>query len=367
MDISKYISELLFEHDCVIIPEFGGFVANYQPADIHPVQHRFNPPSKSILFNINLTKNDGLLASHISIAENISYINALEKIKEFSAEIRHSLAGGQKVVLQDLGEIYADTDGNISFEQTKTQNYLPEVFGMDSFVSPAISRRIKRPAPITPKPQPISDNRNYNRRRPALALQIAAGISIVFILSFLGYSLLPVNSSFANLSGFLPTGKNAGNNNQSNYPAETPEKNTVKQEVSENTIVPVPATPANINEIETNTACLTEIENGKISAQKEDISETSAIKNSDDIAVSPPAQARVKYYHLIAGSFLETQNADNLIAFYKESGYAPVLTGPSGSGYYRVSIAAYLRKDEALEELKIVRDKFDPSVWLLRQ
>ena len=30
--ISKYISELLFLHDCVIIPQFGGFIGNNKSA-----------------------------------------------------------------------------------------------------------------------------------------------------------------------------------------------------------------------------------------------------------------------------------------------------------------------------------------------
>jgi len=48
MDISSYISELLFEHDCVIIPNFGGFICNYKPADIHPIQNTVSPPAKAI-------------------------------------------------------------------------------------------------------------------------------------------------------------------------------------------------------------------------------------------------------------------------------------------------------------------------------
>ena len=44
MKIEEHISELLFEHDCVIVPDFGGFVCNYAPARIDPVKHLFEPP-----------------------------------------------------------------------------------------------------------------------------------------------------------------------------------------------------------------------------------------------------------------------------------------------------------------------------------
>ena len=74
--VDKHISELLYQHDCVIVPEFGGFVANYCSAKIHPTQHTFTPPSKSIVFNSNLKNNDGLLANHIALAENTNYPEA---------------------------------------------------------------------------------------------------------------------------------------------------------------------------------------------------------------------------------------------------------------------------------------------------
>ena len=57
--ISKYISELLFLHDCVIIPEFGGFVGNNKSAVLNEITRTISPPSKEILFNLNLQTNDG--------------------------------------------------------------------------------------------------------------------------------------------------------------------------------------------------------------------------------------------------------------------------------------------------------------------
>ena len=48
-NISKHIFELLYEHDCVIIPNFGGFVANYFPARLDELNNRVFPPSKHLL------------------------------------------------------------------------------------------------------------------------------------------------------------------------------------------------------------------------------------------------------------------------------------------------------------------------------
>ena len=70
--IDTYISELLFLHDCVIIPEFGGFVGNNKSAVLNKNTNTIYPPSKDILFNKNLRKNDGLLINHIANSEVIS-------------------------------------------------------------------------------------------------------------------------------------------------------------------------------------------------------------------------------------------------------------------------------------------------------
>ncbi|MCX6268123.1 MAG: hypothetical protein NTW16_12315, partial [Bacteroidetes bacterium] len=76
MDIRNCIADLLSLHDCVIIPGFGGFIGNYSPARIDQVNHTFHPPTKELLFNVNLKQNDGLLASAIAASWMISYADA---------------------------------------------------------------------------------------------------------------------------------------------------------------------------------------------------------------------------------------------------------------------------------------------------
>ena len=51
--VEHYISELLFLHDCVILPDFGGFVGNPQSAKLNKITGILSPPSKQILFNAN--------------------------------------------------------------------------------------------------------------------------------------------------------------------------------------------------------------------------------------------------------------------------------------------------------------------------
>ena len=41
--VEHYISNLLFLHDCVIIPKFGGFVANQRSAQLNKTTHSLSP------------------------------------------------------------------------------------------------------------------------------------------------------------------------------------------------------------------------------------------------------------------------------------------------------------------------------------
>src|SRR5580693_10165262 len=137
--VDKHISELLYEHDCVIVPDFGGFVANYASAKIHPTQHNFTPPSKNIVFNKNLKNNDGLLANHIVTTENTNYPEAIKYINHFVENTNSQLREGTKVKVDEVGTLFLDVERNIQFKPSTT-NYLLEAFGLAEFQSPAIKR-----------------------------------------------------------------------------------------------------------------------------------------------------------------------------------------------------------------------------------
>ena len=78
-----HIQYLLYRHNCVVLPGFGGIVLQYSPARIHPAQHIFQPPRKALAFNRSLTTNDGLLISHVANAEQLHYDDAENKVRRF--------------------------------------------------------------------------------------------------------------------------------------------------------------------------------------------------------------------------------------------------------------------------------------------
>lgn len=133
MDITAFIRELLFSHDCVIIPGFGGFIGNFSPARIDRNSATFYPPQKKISFNRNLNHNDGLLISKISESLKINYGDARHKVEEFVALLLNRLSKGDKVVFDHIGSFVNNHENSIQFEPDITSNYHLASFGFDTF------------------------------------------------------------------------------------------------------------------------------------------------------------------------------------------------------------------------------------------
>lgn len=133
MDITAFIRELLFGHDCVIIPGFGGFIGNYIPARIDKNSGTFYPPVKQISFNRNLNHNDGLLVGKISGTANINYGDARNLVEEFVSDLRKKLERGEKVTFDNIGSFLNNNEGNIQFEPDRNANYHLDSYGLESF------------------------------------------------------------------------------------------------------------------------------------------------------------------------------------------------------------------------------------------
>ena len=80
MQLQQYIKELLYQHECVTVPNFGAFLTRTIDVLIQPDSGLFSPPGKEVSFNHLLKSNDGILAQYIAQKENVTYEQALRKI-----------------------------------------------------------------------------------------------------------------------------------------------------------------------------------------------------------------------------------------------------------------------------------------------
>jgi hypothetical protein len=137
MKIGKYISELLFENDFVILPQLGEFSTKYIPAKFIPELKKVESPSKTIVFNDKNKSGGGLLTEYIAKKENMSSQEARDFVNTFVSEMLNSLRTGKKVELESIGVFSMEQNGEIIFDGDKSINYLNDSMGMTSVKEPA--------------------------------------------------------------------------------------------------------------------------------------------------------------------------------------------------------------------------------------
>ncbi|MFY0643046.1 MAG: hypothetical protein JXR19_01110 [Bacteroidia bacterium] len=126
----NHINELLYHHNCVIVPDLGGFLIQEKVAQFNENQGIISPRFKTLAFNSQLLENDGLLAHHIHKREGLSYDEAISSIKSFVAEVRSTLDSQRNIDLGALGTFYLTVENNIVFVAKTDTNYELQTYGL---------------------------------------------------------------------------------------------------------------------------------------------------------------------------------------------------------------------------------------------
>ena len=135
MNLYSDIYQLLKFNDCVIIPGFGGFVANYASAKVDFNSQEFFPPSKSIAFNKSLNSNDGLLANYIVKSRSISWEKAMQEIEKFVNSVNNSLNNNEIVEFSGLGYFLLNQNALV-FTPFDFNDLLNDSYGLSIFTYP---------------------------------------------------------------------------------------------------------------------------------------------------------------------------------------------------------------------------------------
>ena len=81
IQLQRHIEILLLENECVIVPDFGGFMTHQVAAHYDEADRSFVPPTRTLGFNPQLRMNDSVLAQSYVEAYDISYPEALRRIE----------------------------------------------------------------------------------------------------------------------------------------------------------------------------------------------------------------------------------------------------------------------------------------------
>jgi hypothetical protein len=326
IDVTAYIRDLLFTHDCVILPSFGGFIGNYTPARIDTSTNTFYPPVKAISFNRNLNQNDGLLISRISADRGIGYADSRRLVEEFVSDLVSKLKKGDRITLDMIGHLQNNGEGNPLFEPDRSSNFLLDSYGLTSFTREPVSgydvsERVLRKRDLS--------------STPVLSRKMLWRAAVV----------IPVLAAIV----FVPLKTDIFRHNASLNPLARTEIEAVSGEIEtsstleQNIDLPVPAK---------------EESQPVIGETRDQVSQEAEISG-------PVSTEGAGLFFLVTGSFKARNNAIGQQNSLNERGYhAEITTAPNG--YFRVCATSYGTYREAKEAQESILGEF-PGTWILKK
>jgi len=315
MVLDKYIGDLLYRYECVIVPGFGGFITNKISAKNISSKHKFFPPTKEIAFNQNLNNNDGLLANYLVQAKKISYTHAIEIIESCVTDWQTLLDEDNTFDIKKVGSFRLNQDRNLQFTAVEDVNYLTESYGLSSFTSLAIKRTGDK-AKVKPlnKNNPTYTNNSVNIRK---YVRYAA-----IIIPFIAISTL----SFY----------------QINNGKDTPVNNAKISIIPENTIVEKP---------------VLKIKN----------KESKVVIPTKTVVTPVAIERRELKYHVISGAFSSKSNAEKNVRILYSKGINAELIGINKKGLHMVSYQSFDNVKDAVIFMKAIKATDNSNAWVWKK
>ncbi|MFD1551679.1 hypothetical protein DNU06_02750 [Putridiphycobacter roseus] len=384
MNLAQHIIDLLRHNNCVVVPNFGGFIANYNPAVIDAAKQKITPPSKHVLFNAKLQSNDGLLANYVVEKEGVNYVNALLSIDSKVVTWRRLLKEEKRLDFGEIGYLF-EQDGNIVFEQNREVNLLLAAYGLSSVqfvsaeaekvVAPILEKVIPLNVPVEAtalefdklekveavvleekdeKIIPIQRERSVGKRLGYLA--VACAIPLLFYTYWIPMKTDFLETGNIQVSDFNPFHSFKADQTYRTRVAAKPVEAIHLGKSFEELISEMPNSVEVYNfKFDEELYIPVKLDKLKIENENVEIAKSStAVKTSDVHAAA---------YQLIAGCFSVEENAYNLMEQLSDAGYEAYILDKH-KGLYRVATSGFNSIDSA-KEAKANLNANNISTWIL--
>jgi hypothetical protein len=318
MNLGTYISELLFNHDCVVVEGFGGFVCQEFNAHINEATQMFVPPAKKVSFQSALSETNLLLERYIAKQQNVSFETAKQIIASEVAGWKEELKQGNHIKLDDVGRIYFDNERKVSFQSDINANFNSDSFGLGIFRFPVLREEATSPV------RDAVVAATAGTKRISTVWQKAAMVAAVVGLFYIGSQKADFNSF--DIASFNPF--------KSSKTVELPiEKASALDEV--------------VLEEEFTSSL------GSIDTEVKELPELLEVNTA-------------KPYHIIVGAFKVQENASAYLQQLRNSGLENAQYFHE-KGFYRVSAEKFATRNEAVTSLSDIKRKIQKGAWIYRK
>lgn len=377
IELARHIEILLLENDCVIIPDFGGFIAHYQCACYSEEENLYLPPVRTIGFNPQLTINDGLLAQSYMQAYHTDFPDASRMIEKGVAELKESLYKDGRVEMHGIGTLYYNIHKSYEFHPNEDGVMSPMLYGLSSFSIRRLEQ-IRSTSAATAKellPQPLKKKTiRFKREWIGNAVAVAVAVVLFFFLS------VPVENTYVDKGNYASLGTDGlfdAIRSQSlaatlvavpAKPQQPQRKNNGQSTIrnNRNTLKPVAVKVEKVAKTEENTpknVVAASISTGQNAPSVPAPQRVSASKPA--VSAVTKTNSKTGNYCIIVSSLATAKDAQQVLTEYKQKGYkeAAII---EGNGRYRLSLCAFADKAAAYKKLNELKqnDAFK-NAWIL--
>ncbi len=348
MGIERDLHDLLFCHDCVIVPQWGGFLTHYRGARLDEVRKLVHPPAKDLSFNRHLVRNDGLLADHLAKREGIGFDVATARIDAEVAGWREALDRSGRLELPHIGIFFRDAEHNLQFDPDKRANYLKDAFGLRPLTALPVER--VQPIPLVRKLEEVRAEVVNETRRAPMYWAAAAVAAVLFGTAAL-WAFRMGGSHDAQWSGVGvldagPAARYVPPAQASVLPVTTTTPFTLPDSTGVHTI---PLGPGDSVSLTVDLGGAVEL----------------AVADSTAVVVRPVAtSAEPGRYHVVGGCFAQPENADKMLAELVAKGF-PARRLPQRGQLHPVVYGSYATRNDALQAMANIRHEGGAAAWLL--
>ena len=314
----SHIEFLLHTHNCVIVPSLGGFVVNTMPARRNGLSV-FDSPVCELVFNRELTHNDGLLVESFMRTDGISFENATQKIDDSVRQIKNLLRSEESVDLGDLGSFTMIGDQRFAYQPKPFVR--PEHFGLsNASLKPII--QIQPPAQLN---EITKTSKKSIVRKIGIGAAAAAVIAaVMFIFPIQDSTLHHQTAQIFSESGLF---------------GSKTEKNT-----------PIVSTPS--------------VSNETVSVETPAVVENTANTSIEEIAAPSDAPR----FYVVTGVYEVRKVADDMIALLQSEGFttASTIERPNRIDVYA---SHFSTREEAEQSLKLLKQNFPNhrDAWVMKR
>lgn len=361
-ELLRHIKALLIENECVIIPDFGGFITYYSAARYCDEKHMFLPPYRTVGFNSLLQMNDGLLIQSYMQEYEVSYPVAQKMVETAVNELCDTLNQEGYIHIPGLGELSLNVENTLNFRPEEQDITSPALYGWQAFemkelkeLHPTVTFQPTNPASTQQHKKPNTLVINVSRTWLNNIVAVAAAVILFFVLS------TPVGNTYVEPESYASLGY-AGLFEQIC-------KQSLATTLMESSQTPIQQQTKTIQEEKIKLVSTPHVTshttNQSKATPKEQTSQSSkTVQKTVSTPATPVKQTTKKQYHIIVASVKNRKDAEKMLKELIDKGY-PNATIIESDGRVRIALMSSSDKEALNTQMLQLRKKDEfKNAWM---